>query len=254
MGEVTVATSRGTLRGYLAMPENPDNAPGVLVLHEAYGMCDDIKNHADRLAGAGYVALAPDLYSWGAKFRCVAATMVAMARRQGRAFADIEACRLWLAQHERCTGNVGVIGFCMGGGLAITCAPRGGFAVAAPNYGFVPKDAEKVLAGACPIVASYGADDPYMKGASTRLSSALEALGVPHDVKEYADTSHSFLNHHDGFAAGVDRIMKMGFRPDAADDAWQRILAFFAHYLGDPTAGAGDGPAVNPPTGGPPAA
>ncbi len=254
MGEVTVATSRGTLRGYLAVPENPEPAPGVLVLHEAYGMNDDIKAHADRLAAAGYVALAPDLYSWGAKVRCIAATMVAMARRQGRAFADIEACRLWVAQHERCTGTVGVIGFCMGGGFAIACAPGGGFAVAAPNYGLVPKDPETVLAGACPIVASYGADDPYMKGASKRLSSALDALGVPNDVKEYADTSHSFLNHHQGFAAGIDRIMKMGFRPEAADDAWQRILTFFALYLGDPTPNGAETPPVNPPTAGPPAA
>jgi carboxymethylenebutenolidase len=254
MGDVTLSTSGGTLRGYLAEPHHRGPAPGVLVLHEAYGMNDDIKAHADRLAAAGYLALAPDLYSWGAKLRCVAATMVAMARRQGRAFADIEACRSWLAQHESCTGTVGVIGFCMGGGLAIACAPRGGFAVAAPNYGLVPKDAETVLAGACPMVASYGADDPYMKGASKKLSSALDALGVPNDVKEYADTSHSFLNHHDGLAAGIDRIMHMGFRPEAADDAWQRILAFFSDYLGDGAPGGGDTPVVNPPTGGPPAA
>lgn len=245
MGEVQVPGPQGTVRGYLAIPEGTAAVAGVLVVHEAYGMTDDVRSHADHLAGAGYLALAPDLYGWARKLRCVAATMVAISRGHGRAFDDIEACRVWLAGDARCTGKIAMVGFCMGGGLAIACAPKGGLAAVAPNYGLVPKDAEHALAGACPMVASYGSEDRYMRGAAPRLEAALDALGVPNDVKEYPGASHSFMNHHQGFAAGLDRVMRTGYRADAADDAWARILAFFARHLGEdvipPTADFPDG-------------
>jgi carboxymethylenebutenolidase len=157
----------------------------VVVLHEAFGLTYDIRVHAAHLAGAGYRALVPDLYSRGGALRCLAATMVCLARGQGQAFDDIESSRQWLVEHERGAGPVGIIGFCMGGGFAIACAPKGGFGAAAPNYGMVPRHARRALAGACPVVASPGGATGCCRDRPGSIEDALEGLGVPHDVKEY---------------------------------------------------------------------
>ncbi len=91
------------------------------------------------------------------------ATLQASRSGSGEAYEDIEAARQWLAERDDCTGKIGIIGFCMGGGFAVLCAPKYAFAAASVNYGEVPKDATERLAGACPIVASYGKRDKTLK-------------------------------------------------------------------------------------------
>ena len=205
----------------------------MVVLFEAFGLTPEMQAHADRLATAGYVALVPDLYFWGPKVRCVMSTLVAATRRNGRAFDDIEVARSWLAASDECTGSVGVVGFCMGGTLALACAPRGGYAAAAPNYGEAPSDAERVLEGICPVVASYGSRDRYLRGHADRLRGALEALGVPHDVKEYEGATHGFMNPHPGRIAKVTgTFLPLRYDPATADDAWARIISFFDTHVG----------------------
>jgi carboxymethylenebutenolidase len=243
LGDVEIPTTVGTLVAYLAEPAGADRVPGVIVVHEAFGLNDDIRAQAERLARAGYLALAPDLYSRGGAKRCLVATMLALNRGHGRAFEDIDRAHGWLVAHQRCTGRVGIIGFCMGGGFALACAPRGRFAAAAPNYGIVARRAETALAGACPIVGSYGGRDWMLRGHARRLRSALDRLGVPHDVKEYPEAAHSFMNHHTGtLATTLDRISRIAYVPAAADDAWARILDFFGRHLGP--AGAAGSPAA----------
>ena len=232
MTEVTISAPAGPLPCHLALPDAPGPRPGVLVVHEAFGLTDEIRAHADRLAAAGYLALAPDLFSWSVTPRCLAATLLAVSRGSGRAFDELEAARHWLAEHERSTGSVGIVGFCMGGGLALACAPRGGYGAAAPNYGDVPRDAEQKLAGICPVVASFGSRDRYLRGHPERLLRALEALGVPHDVKVYEGTTHGFMNPHRGLMAKISgRLLPVEYDPQAAEDAWARILSFFGEHL-----------------------
>jgi carboxymethylenebutenolidase len=232
VSEVTIAAPGGPLPAYLARPQAEPPVPAVVVVHEAFGLTDEMRAHADRVAQAGYLALAPDLYSWGAKPRCVAATMVAIARGHGRAFDDVEAARGWLAHHEDSTGAVGIVGFCMGGSLALACAPGGGYAAAAPNYGEVPSDAERALSGICPVVASFGSKDRYLRGHAARLTAALDSLGVPQDVKEYDGATHGFMNEHPGLLPKLTgMLLPLRFDAATADDAWSRIFGFFDHHL-----------------------
>jgi carboxymethylenebutenolidase len=220
----------GGLQGYLSVPSGAGPWPGVVVLHEAFGLTDDIRAITDRFASEGYVALAPDLYSWGPTFRCLVSTFNDLVRRRGGAQRRIDAVGEWLAALPSCSGRVGVVGFCGGGGFALLAAPGRVFAASAVNYGLVPHNPAALLEGACPSVASSGRKDPTLRGHADRLETALIANGVDHDVKEYPAVGHSFMNRHSGWMSVFDRV---GFRygQAEADDAWTRIIAFFATHL-----------------------
>lgn len=229
MTDTTIPVASGTLPGYLAVPTTPGPWPGVVVLHEIFGLTDDIRAQADRFAARGYLALAPDLFAWGATPRCLVASFRAMAKGEGRLFDDVEGARRSLVDRHDCTGGVGVIGFCFGGGLAMMVAPHG-FDVSAPNYGHLPPKPLERMRGSCPTVASYGAKDWTLKGAAAKLETALTTLDVEHDVKEYPTAKHGFLFEHTGRTSWSDPWM-VAYDAAAADDAWQRIFTFFDRYL-----------------------
>jgi carboxymethylenebutenolidase len=230
----TVADGSTSLTAYTARPTGTGPFPGVVAIHEAFGLDSNLRMQSDRLASAGFLTLGPDLFSDGGARKCMISTFRAMATGHGKAFADIEAARQHLLADPDCNGKVGIIGFCMGGGFALVTSTRG-FDAAAPNYGMVPRHAEQALTGACPIVASYGGRDPMMPGMAKKLEKALTAVGVEHDVKSYPGVGHSFLN----VTAEVGprplrplmRISNVGPKPEAAADAWARIEAFFAEHL-----------------------
>ena len=231
----------GQVQVYVARPTSPGPWPGIVVIHEAFGLNDDIRGYADRLAAQGYLAVAPDLYSWGPKLRCVAGVFRSLLRREGPAWPVLRSVRDWTAGRAECTGRVGVIGFCMGGGFALLAAPRLDLAAASVNYGQVPEDAEALLRGSCPIVGSFGGADRATRGHPQRLERALSALGVEHDVKEYPGVGHSFLNRHSGALAVLDKVLGAGYSAPAAEDAWARISAFLDGHLRD---GPGSRPAA----------
>lgn len=230
MPEVTV----GSTSAYLAVPVGPPPGPwpGVVVIHESWGLNGDIRAHADRLAAAGYLALAPDLYRGKSFARCLRDMFRQLRAGSGPAFDTIDAARAALAARPDSTGKIGVLGFCMGGGFALLCTPRGDFSAASVNYGEVPDDAERVLAGACPIVASYGARDQMGTKPPRRLEDALTVLNVPHDVKVYPDAGHSFMSTKPAALAPLARLARLDYKPESAEDSWRRIFALFGDHLG----------------------
>lgn len=233
MAQVSTTTPRGEMPLFVALPEGEGPWPGVVVLHDAGGMREDTRRQAEWLAEAGFLAVAPDLYYWGRTATCMRSLIRDALSRQGPGFDDIDAARSWLLDDERCTGRVGVVGFCMTGGFALLLAPTGRYAAASVNYGGCPKDAETLLRGSCPIVGSYGAKDhtPGARGAARRLGQALTALEVEHDVKEYPDAGHAFLNDHHDLMSRMMKVANIGYHEPSAEDARRRIVAFFDRTL-----------------------
>ena len=224
------------LRAVLGTPPGPGPWPAVVVVHEAFGIDDVMRRQVRRIAAAGYLALMPDLFTAGGARRCLVSTMRSVVAGRGRPFADVEAARSWLASAAECTGRVGVLGFCMGGGFALMTASRG-FDVASANYARLPEDAEAALAGACPVVASYGGADAALRGVAAELDAVLTRLGGEPAVGEDPGAGHGFLN--DAMVGPrplrplLRRVARMGPDPVAAADAWQRIDTFFAAHLRD---------------------
>lgn len=229
-----VRTRLGDLDAYLATPSSGERWPGLVLVHEAFGLDANMRALADRLAGAGNLTLAPDLFSRGRRIACLASTFAALRRGGGPAFDDIEAARRRLVEDPRCTGRVGVIGFCLGGSFALVLAGRPGWDAAVVNYGALPRSPDG-LDGACPVVASYGGRDRSLRGVAARLDGALRDHGVPRDVREYPAAGHSFLNPEPSvpwYLAPVSRfVLHAGPEPVSAQHAWGRIDAFLAEHL-----------------------
>jgi len=238
---VTVPSGGASLIAELFLPAGDGGAPGarhpgVVVLHESFGLNDDIRRISARFADAGYAALAPDLYSHGRRLVCLSRVLADMTSGHvDREVADILAARALLAARDDVDeARIAVAGFCQGGGFALIAGTRGDFAAAAVNYGMVPSQRSR-LDGVCPVVASYGAKDKIVgRKMAQRLESHLEALGVPHDIKTYDDAGHSFLSQVDGWQAWLARLpspMAVGYEERAAEDAWRRMLDFFAEHV-----------------------
>jgi len=226
---IRLDTADGPIDALLGVPAGDGPRPGVVVVHDAIGFGPDNEAIVARVAAAGYVAIAPNLYSRGGRMRCMTRVLREVLAQSGRAFDDLLAARHHLMALPECSGAVAIAGFCMGGQFALLLGP-GNFGAAAPFYSTpLPKNLEDTLDVSCPIVASFGRRDPLGRGAPEKLGAIVEANGVPADIKVYPRVGHSFANRLP--AQPLLRVTGFGYDDAATTDAWRRVFAFFDEHL-----------------------
>ena len=213
--------------GFLAQPDTGGRLPGVVVIHEAFGLTDGIKEITRRFAREGYVALAVDLFGGRNRAVCMARFMAGMLRGSVDRFGvgDLkQALSYLMALPEVDSDRVGAIGFCMGGSFAVAwaCTDERLKAIA-PYYAANPRPITAVER-ICPVVGSYPEKD-FTASAGRALDWELTRRQIQHDIKIYADTRHSFFT-----------AKRSQAEIDAADDAWRRVMAFFETHLGETVA------------------
>ena len=225
--DVQFASNGGTANGYLAVPES-GHGPGVIVVQEWWGLSDQIKGTADRFAREGFTALAPDFYHGkGAEIgEPDEAGKLMMALNADEVAKDARGAAQFLVQHEATRGQkVGVIGFCMGGQLALlagTVAPNEIGAVV-DMYGIHPNvrpDYSKMNAPVLGLFAEL--DEMVTEEARENLEDQLKRAGVPFELHTYPGVDHAFMNEQ----------REEVYNPLIAEEAWRRVLAFFRQHLG----------------------
>jgi carboxymethylenebutenolidase len=224
MGEMVTFPANGrTGAGYLARA-SAAGAPGVVVIQEWWGLNDNIKRIADRLAAAGYTALAPDLYHGKVvpNSEPDEAGKLLMALNIDEAAKDLRGAITYLRD---LTGKpIGTIGFCMGGALSLFAACENPDAVAAcvDFYGGHPKVRYNLAALKAPVLGLFAERDDFVTPEAVRtLDRQLSELGKPHEFHIYPGADHAFFND--------DRPEV--YHPQAAADAWRKVLAFYAAHL-----------------------
>lgn len=202
---------------YLALPKAEGRHPAVVVIHEWWGVNDQMRSLADRWAEAGFLALVPDLYH-GKVIEIGKADQAQAAMSAldfGRAVQEIGAAVARLQQDPRSTGKVALTGYCMGGALTLAAACNvPGLSAAVPYYGMPPgADWSKVTA---PVQAHFAQHDDWatVDGAK-KIQAALAEHGKPMELHVY-DAQHAFCN---------DRRPEV-YNAAAAKQAWERTLAF----------------------------
>jgi len=210
--------------GFLARPEGEGPFPGVIVVQEWWGLEEHIKDVARRFATEGFAALAPDLYHGKATKEPDEAQKMMMALDMGRASKELARAADYLASQPFTRGRgIGATGFCMGGGLALTLACESPhIKAAAPFYGANPEPVDKVRELRGPVLAVYAEHDAWF-GPPVReaLEEALKRHGKQYEIRVYPGTEHAFFND----------TRPETHNPEAARDAWQRVLALFREHL-----------------------
>jgi carboxymethylenebutenolidase len=225
--EVVIGEVQGqAARGYLARPQAPPagaHLPGLIVIHEWWGLNDNIKAATRRLAGEGYTALAVDLYGGKVADTPDAAKQLmggVLANREA-AFAVLRAADDYLKRQG--TPRIGVIGWCFGGAWSLQTAleiPQG-IDAAVVYYGQPEKDRARLERLRAPLLGLYGADDQSIPPAAVHeMEGTLKQLGKSVEIHVYEGAGHAFAN-----PSGTN------YRPAAAEDAWQRTVAFFKQRL-----------------------
>lgn len=206
--------------GYLAQPVDGASA-AVIVIHEWWGLNRHIEDIAERLARAGYLAAAVDLYRGVTTKDAAEAGKLMSGLDQTAALEDLETVVKFLRAQPGISA-VGVTGFCMGGTFSLLLPCRINLEAAAPFYGDVPVEASVISNLSCPVLFIGGEKDEWINlEKMNRLDAALKQHGKPGEVRIYKDAPHAFFN---------DTRTEV-YRADDATDAWRRVLEFFEQNL-----------------------
>ena len=226
---ISIETADGPMPVQLARPAAGGPFPAVIVVQEAFGLNSHIAGVAERIAGEGYVTLAPDLFHRGGGDRTAgyddlprALTLMGELTDDGIA-RDIAAALTVLEKHSAVRADrIGITGFCMGGRVSYlaACALPGRIKAAVPFYGGgIPIDRTATLDA--PVLALFGEDDPFIPLDQVHaLEAEAKRLGKRLTVHVYPKAPHGFFCDE-----------RDSYRPEAAADSWQRMTAFFAEHL-----------------------
>lgn len=228
----TVTAAGLTVPVEIFRPAANGPTPAVLVLHEIFGLNDDIRRIARRFADNGYLAAAPDFLHTGWYLGCIVRAARDLRRGDGPTVAVLEAVIDAIAARPD-VGNVGAAGFCMGGGYALLLGTRRRVGAAGVFYGDGRSEAE--IARACPLTGGYGGRDRIFGPQGRQLIASSRALGRDDDIVLYEDAGHSYMSDADHpYLAMLTRpLMAVAYDHAAAEDSWGRLLAFFARHLRD---------------------
>lgn len=224
MGEIVKFQSNGNYtEGYLAVPESGSGA-GVIVLQEWWGLVPHIKEIVDRFAAAGYVALAPDLYHGESTTSPDRASKLMMSLRIDEAEKEMRGAIEYLLTHPAVEPKrIGTVGFCMGGLLSLYAACKNPQVNACVIfYGGFPGVEPDLPNLQAPVLGLYAGKDSFVTVDSVRqLEARLQSLGKKADIKIYDECDHAFFNDH----------RPEVYNKEAAEDAWRRVLEFYASNL-----------------------
>jgi len=218
------------LRTWVVYPERSSKAGVVLVIHEIFGLTDWIRSVADRLAGEGFIAVAPDLISGlgpggggtdSTASRDDAVKLVRLLTPEESA-ARLSTVRDWAVKLPSANGKLATIGFCWGGGrsfaaAAMTPPPRG----CVVYYGTAP-DSAQILHVQAPVLAHYGGDDARVNATIDAAKAALAKAKVPYDPHIYAGAGHGFLRQ---------QTLREGANQKAAEQSWPLTITFLRNHL-----------------------
>ena len=230
--EVLISTPDGQMPAVLVVPNHPDRKPAVLVLMEAFGLTSHIQDVAIRIANEGYVALIPDLYyrelpnnKFG--YDEVEQAMAMMWRLDfGKPIEeDIRSALRYLkSRSDVHLDQIGVTGFCLGGGLTFftACKFSNEIAVAAPFYGMVLDEwIDGVKDITVPVYLFFGGQDPFIPGDRIQqINARFRELNKDYSLKVYPDVGHGFFCNE-----------RSDYNPLAAEDAWCELTRFFQQHL-----------------------
>jgi carboxymethylenebutenolidase len=235
--ETTVDSGGIPLRVHLARPAQAGTHPGIVVIHEAFGLNDHIRDVADRLANIGCDAIAPDLYTRTGAPDADHLRDVLFALSDDQAVADLEACAAHLRSLDGASGKVGAIGFCSGGRHTLLFAARSrGLDAAVPCWGgYIERATPDEMTTAarprrvvdmlddvrCPVYLVGGAEDANPSPQLLReVRDTLAARGVDVQLDIFDDAGHAFFADH-----------RPNYRERAAHALWERAVAFFERTL-----------------------
>jgi carboxymethylenebutenolidase len=214
-----------TVRSFVAYPEESGKTPAVIVIHENRGLTDWVRLFADRVAAAGYLAIAPDLLSGfdaerahtGAFESSDAAREAIYALDADRVTADLLAVQKHVAALPAASGETVVAGFCWGGSQSFRLATNApDLAAALVFYGTGPEDEERIAAIAAPVYGFYGENDERVNATIPESKRLMEAHGKTYEVEVYPGAGHAFMRQADD-PEGSPEARK------AAEAAWERI-------------------------------
>ncbi len=223
MPDVEFEANGGKGTGYLAEPEG--EGPGVIVIHEWWGLDDSMRRMADRFAAEGFVALAPDLYDGDTTEQPDEAQQKLMALNMDEAVKEMRGAVKQVLEHPKCNGKVGSVGFCAGGGLAVWAAAETPEVGAAVTYYYVmphgKPDFSKIDG---PVLGHFGTEDEFVGPDDAKaLQAEMQEAGIDAAFEYYEGAGHAFANDHDRLGT---------YDEGDASKAWSKTVEFFKEHLG----------------------